>query len=40
MMHFVKAAGLEFVAAIDADTDDEVTEVTERVLMVCREKGK
>ena len=38
MMHFVKAAGLEFVAAIDADTDDEVTEVTERVLMVCREK--
>lgn len=40
MMRFVKAAGLEFVAAIDADTDDEVTEVTERVLMVCREKGK
>lgn len=40
MLHFVKAAGLEFVAAIDADTDSEVTEVTQRILMVCREKGK
>lgn len=40
MLHFVRAAGLEFVAAIDADTDDEVTEVTQRVLMICREKGK
>lgn len=40
MLHFVKAAGLEFVVAFDADTEGEVTEETERVLMVCREKGK
>ena len=40
MLHFVNAAGLEFVAAMDADTNGEVTEVTERVLMICREKGK
>ena len=40
MMHFVKEAGLEFVIAMDADTDGEVTDTTERVLMVCREKGK
>ena len=40
MLHFVKAAGLEFVCALDAETEGEVTEVTERVLMVCREKGK
>lgn len=40
MLHFVKAAGLEFVTAIDADTNGDVTSVTERILMVCREKGK
>lgn len=40
MRRFVEEAGLEFVTAIDADTDEEVTEETERVLMVCREKGK
>lgn len=40
MLHFVKKAGLEFVTALDADTNGEVTETTERVLMVCREKGK
>ena len=40
MLHFVKAAGLEFVCALDAETESEVTDVTERVLMVCREKGK
>lgn len=40
MLHFVKKAGLEFVLAIDADTNGEVTEETERVLMICREKGK
>ena len=40
MLHFVKKAGLEFVFAIDADTNGEVTEETERVLMICREKGK
>ena len=40
MLHFVAKAGLKFVVACDADTEGEVTEVTERVLMVCREKGK
>ena len=40
MLYFVKEAGLEFVTALDADTNGDVTEVTERVLMVCREKGK
>ncbi len=40
MLQFVKKAGLEFVCAMDADTEGDVTEVTERVLMVCREKGK
>ena len=40
MLHFVKEAGLEFVMAMDADTEAEVTGTTERVLMVCREKGK
>ena len=40
MLHFVKEAGLEFVTAMDADTNGEVTSITERVLMVCREKGK
>lgn len=40
MLHFVQEAGLEFVMAMDADTEAEVTDTTERVLMVCREKGK
>ncbi len=40
MLHFAEEAGLEFVTAIDADTEGEVTDFTERVLMVCREKGK
>ena len=40
MLHFVKSAGMDFVFAIDADTNGEVTEITERVLMICREKGK
>lgn len=40
MRAFVEEAGLEFVCAIDGDTEGTVTETTERVLMVCREKGK
>lgn len=40
MKHFVELSGMEFVTALDADTDGKVTEKTERVLMVCREKGK
>lgn len=40
MLHFVKEAGMEFVYAIDADTEEDVTAETERVLIVCREHGK
>lgn len=40
MKHFVELSGMEFVTALDADTDGEVTDKTERVLMVCRERGK
>ena len=40
MESIVKKAGLEFVCAIDSDNDGPVTATTERVLMVCREKGK
>lgn len=40
MLHFVEEAGLEFLFAIDADTEEEVTAETGRVLMVCREHGK
>lgn len=40
MRTFAEEAGLEFVCAIDGDTEGPVTETTERVLMVCREKGK
>lgn len=40
MIWFAEKAGLEFVMALDADTEEEVTELTQRVLMVCREKGK
>ncbi len=40
MRSYVEKAGLEFVCALDSDSDEPVTETTERVLMVCREKGK
>ena len=40
MLLFVKKAGMEFVTALDAETNGDITEETERVLMVCREKGK
>lgn len=33
-------AGLVFEGAIDSDTGDEVTDTTERVLVVAREQGK
>lgn len=40
MLRFIDEAGLEFVMALDGDTEGKVTEVSERILMVCREKGK
>lgn len=40
MVDLVKKAGLEMVCALDSDSDGPVTKKTERVLMVCREKGK
>lgn len=40
MENLVKKAGLELVCAMDSDNDGPVSDMTERVLMVCREKGK
>ena len=40
MLNLVEKAGLEFVCALDSDNDGPVTVTTERVVMVCREKGK
>ena len=40
MKSFVKAAGLEFVTAIDVDTHGEPTDESERVYIVARENGK
>lgn len=40
MRSFVEQAGLEFIRAIDGDTDEEVCDTTQRVLMICRERGK
>ena len=33
-------SGLEFMQAIDADTNEEITEVSERIYCIAREKGK
>ncbi len=40
MTELVKAAGLELLTALDADTHGEVTETSERIYMIAREKGK
>lgn len=40
MKSFVKAAGMELVTVIDADTHDEPTEDSERIYVVARECGK
>ncbi len=40
MKGFLKAAGLEFIEAIDGDTGGEVTEISERIFVAAREKGK
>ena len=36
----LKAAGMEFLEAMDADTGKTVTEVSERIYIVAREQGK
>ena len=40
MLRFVKAAGLEFVEAIDVDTHQAPDEESERIYIVARENGK
>ncbi|MCR5403690.1 MAG: methyltransferase domain-containing protein [Butyrivibrio sp.] len=40
MIGFVKEAGLEFIASIDADTYEEPDENSERIYIVAGEKGK
>ncbi|MCR5555981.1 MAG: class I SAM-dependent methyltransferase [Butyrivibrio sp.] len=40
MKGFIKAAGLEFVTAIDADSHEEPADDSERIYVVCRESGK
>ncbi|WP_026653579.1 class I SAM-dependent DNA methyltransferase [Butyrivibrio proteoclasticus] len=40
MKSFVKAAGMELVTVIDADTHEEPTEDSERIYVVARECGK
>lgn len=40
MKRFIKAAGLDFVNAFDADTKSEVTGESERIVVIARENGK
>ncbi|MDD6811531.1 MAG: class I SAM-dependent methyltransferase [Lachnospiraceae bacterium] len=40
MKRLVEEAGMKFIEAIDADTHEEVTEVSERIYVVAREQGK
>ena len=40
MKHFVQNAGLQFVAAFDADTHESVTDISERIYVVAREVQK
>jgi hypothetical protein len=40
MKGFIEEAGLEFIEAYDADTLGEVTDVSERIYCVAREKTK
>lgn len=40
MLGLVERAGMELVEVLDADTNEKVTEVSERVLVVARERGK
>ncbi|MBR4667411.1 MAG: methyltransferase domain-containing protein [Butyrivibrio sp.] len=40
MLALVKAAGLELIETIDADTHEAPSEESERIYVVCREQGK
>ncbi len=40
MKAFIKAAGMEFVKAVDADTHKTPTEISERIYIIAREYGK
>lgn len=40
MAEFVRQAGMELLLTLDADTHKEPSEKSERIYMVCREKGK
>ena len=40
MKSFVKAAGLEFVDAVDADTHEDPNDESERIYIIARESGK
>lgn len=40
MKRIAEKAGMEWILAVDADTDGKVTDKTERILAVTREKGK
>ena len=40
MKQLVEESGLEFVRALDADTREEVTEISERIYVIAREKMK
>ena len=40
MKQLVEESGLEFVRALDADTREEVTGISERIYVIAREKMK
>ena len=40
MKNALEQAGMEFVKALDADTHEEVTEISERIYCIARECGK
>ena len=40
MKELVEAAGMKFVRALDADTREEVTEVSERIYVIAKEINK
>lgn len=40
MKQALKEAGMEFITALDADTHEAVTEISERIYCIARENGK
>ena len=40
MKQALKKAGMEFIAALDADTHEEITDTSERIYCIARECGK